>query len=674
MNLRFVPPAVAAVAAVAASALPASGQRPEALQPGDRARAAFADDSLHAYSIDLGEEMFVYGEVRQAVDVVVTVKDPSGAVLGVFDGPGRGVEPFQFETESAGEHLIEVAPFESGRGRYGIQILAAEPVASDPEARLGQLVRVYDGGDRPGGVVGVVEEGRLTVVRAFGMANLVHGVPWEAGTVSNIGSVTKQFTAMALLLLQADGLLRLDDDVRDHIPELPDFGARVTLRHFLNHTSGYREIYNLLPLAGFRGEDSFEREKAIQIVQRQPSLQTPPNTEWNYNNTGYILLSLIVERVSGRPFAEFMKERVFDPLGMGDTRVKMEQGEVIRRSAQGYVPVKEGAGYRTARDLPSSAGAGGVYTTVDDLARWMLNYRDAALGGPEAVQAIATRAVLEDGDTTTYGLGLGIAEMSGRTVYAHTGGDVAHRAYLSYFPELESGVIAMSNNASFDLALGARIARVFFAAELRADDDEAGTSEDAADEEADEAADAGGMPAERVEAIAGAWVISVPGTELDAEITTEDGRLFFQATGQPRVEASPMSDSTVVIAVAQAEFTFRFEADGSSSAATLRQGGLEMPMRRAERQDLTEAALAEFAGRYFSDELEAFYDIELQDGGLVLRHIDMEPVELRHREADDFSTPVIFLASVEFERDDAGRITGFRVSNGRTRGVWFGKT
>lgn len=673
MNLHFSRTALAALLAVM-PVRPASAQTPRPLELDEPARAAFDGDSLHAYSVELGEDMFVYGEVRQAVDVVVAVKDPAGTALGVFDGPGRGgAEPFQFETEAAGRYVIEVAPFEGARGRYGIEILVAEPVASDPEARVAQLTRMYDGGNRPGGVVGVVRDGRLSFVHAFGMANLVHGVPWEAGTVSNIGSVTKQFTAMALLLLEADGALSLDDDVRRHVPELPDFGAPVTLRHFLNHTSGYREIYNLLPLGGFRGEDSFEREKAIQIVQRQPDLQTPPNTEWNYNNTGFILLSLIVERVSGRPFSEFMRERVFEPLGMRDTRVKMVQGEVIPGSAQGYVPVKTGTGWRTARDLPASAGAGGIYTTAEDLARWTLNYRDASLGGPEAVREMATRAVLESGDTTTYGLGLGIGELSGRTVYAHTGGDVAHRAYLSYLPELEAGVVAMSNNASFDLGLGVRIAQAFFAEELEDEEEAEEGQSDAVDEETEEGAAGETMPPERVEAIVGAWVISAPGTQLDADVTTEDGKIFFQAVGQPRLEASPTSDSTVAIAVAQAAFTFHFDADGAANTATLHQGGLDMPMRRTEAEPLDEAALAEFAGRYLSEELETFYEIEAEDGGLVLRHIDMEPVALRHREGDEFTTEVIFLATIEFERDADGRVTGLRVSNGRTRGVWFAK-
>lgn len=646
---------------VAARALP---QEAIPLQPGTAVAGTLSADSRDPYVVNAGAGMFVYGEVRQLdVDVVVVVKDPDGVELRTFDGPARGPEPFQFEAEAAGAYAIEVAPFQGAEGRYEIAVLGIEPVADDPEGRVEQMMRLYDGEDRPGGVVAVVQDGDMSFARAFGMANLTHGVPWEAGTVSNIGSVTKQFTAMGLLLLQAEGKLSLDDDIRAHMPELPDFGTPVTLRRFLNHTSGYREIYNLLPMTGFQGEDAFAREKAIQVVQRQPDLQAVPNTEWNYNNTGYILLSLVVERVSGQSFSDYMQERVFGPLGMSDTRVKMVQGEVIPGSAQGYAHDKRG-GYRATRDLPASAGAGGIYTTAQDLARWMLNYRDAALGGEEAVSAMATPAVLENGDSTGYGLGLGVGELRGRRIYAHTGGDVAHRAYLGYFPELEGGVIVMSNNAAFDLGLGRRVAELFFADDLEAE-------EDAEDEDADEGEGDGGMSLERMEAVAGDWVVDVAGMSLDAEVATEDGRLYFQAAGQPRAEARTLSDSTAVIAAAQAEFTFHFKPDGSTDSATLRQAGAEMSMRRTEKTDLSDEQLQIYAGRYFSEELQTFYEVELEEGKLVVHHLDMEPIPLRHRADDEFSASVFFLATVAFQRSGNGSVTGFTASNGRTKGVWF---
>lgn len=621
-----------------------------------------SSESRDAYLLNADAGTFVYGEVRQIdMDVVITVKDPDGVEIRTFDGPARGPEPFQFEAEAEGAYTIEVAPFQGAEGRYEIMVSTIEPIADDPDGRAEQVTRLYDGEDRPGGVVAVVQDGAMSFARAFGMANLTHGVPWTVETVSNIGSVTKQFTAMGLLLLEAEGKLSLDDDIRTHMPELPDFGAPVTLQHFLNHTSGYREIYNLLPMTGFQGEDFFARTKAIQVAQRQPDLQALPNTEWNYNNTGYILLSLVVERVSGQPFADYMREHVFGPLGMSNTRVKMVQGEVIPGSAQGYASDKN-ARYRATRDLPSSAGAGGIYTTVEDLARWMLNYRNATLGGEAAVSAIVTTAVLENGDSTGYGLGLAVGQLRGRTLYAHTGGDVAHRAYLAYFPEMESGVIVMSNDASFDLRLGRRIAELFFEDDMEAEEDDA---------EADEVDEEGGMSAERIEAVVGEWVVDVAGASLDAEITTEDGRLYFQAAGRPRSEARTLSDSTAVIVAAQAEFTFHFEPDGNVSTATLRQVGAEMSMRRIPNVELSNEQLQAYVGRYFSEELETFYEVKLEDGQLTARHVDMEPMPLRHRSGDEFSASVFFLATVAFQRAGNGSVTGFSASNGRTKGVWF---
>lgn len=657
--------ACAALTLLTALAGVAEAQESRTLREGRAVAGSLASGATDTYTVDLRVGAFVYGEVAQIdVDVAVTVKDPAGETIQSTDVLARGPEIFTFETAAEGTYVIEVAPFEEGSGSYEITLQRVERVARDPDDRLDQMMAPYDGDDRPGVVVGVVDNGELDLVRAYGMANLTHGIAWERGTISNIGSVTKQFTAMGALLLQARGKLSIDDDIRAHIPELPDFGTAITIRHLLNHTGGYREIYNLLPITGMEGEDAFARARAITVVQRQPELQAAPNTEWNYNNTGYILVSLAIERASGQAFADYMREHVFEPLGMTDTRMKMVQGELIPGSAQGYTPV-EGGGFRTTRDLAASAGAGGVYTTVDDLARWMLNYRDATLGGAEAIEALVTTAILESGDSTNYGLGLGLGELGGHTLYSHTGGDVSHRAYLGYLPELESGVIVMSNHASFDLSVGERIAQLFFP-EL--------AEEDAVADDGEVAGEGGGMSDERKEALAGDWVIEVQGISLPMSVTVEDGDVFVEPQGQGRTVARPTSESTLAIAAADATLTFDFEADGTARTGTMAQAGLEMALRRVERTELAAEALTEYVGRYFSDELETFYEVAVDDGGLVLRHIDAaEPLPLRHTGGDDFSGSVVFLNTIAFQRAGNGRITGFTVSNGRTRGVLFRK-
>ena len=614
------------------------------------------------HTLDLDAGMFVHGEVdQQSVDVAVTVTDPSGETVREVDGRTRGLESFNFETEAAGTYVVTVAADDDDAGEYEFRVIRSEPVATDPVERLDQLMSPWDGDDRAGAIAAVVDNGELVHVHTVGMANLSHGVPWQRGTISNIGSVSKQFTAMGLLVLEGRGEISLDDDIREYIPELPDFGEPITPRQLLNHTSGYREIYNLMRIDGFGGEDTFTREHAITVVQRQPELQNRPHTEWNYNNTGFILLSLLVERVTGQSFEDYMRESVFEPVGMTDTRMKMVQGELIPGSAQGYTPA-EGGGYRTTRDLPASAGAGGVYTTVDDLHRWLLNFRDPALGGSEAIEAMTTTAVLESGDSTGYGLGLGLGELGGRTLYSHTGGDVSHRAYLGYLPELESGVILMSNHAAFNLGLGPQVARLFFGDELEPEEEEPVAAEAE-----------GTMSDERKQAIAGDWVLETQGLTIPMTVSVDDGEVYIEFTGQDRTAAQATSDSTVTIAAANANFTFRTDPDGSVTSGVATQGGIELTMRRAERATLTAADLQGYAGRYFSEELEATMHIAVEDGGLVLHQLGQTPQPLSPVSGDSFSAEVFHLNEVAFERAANGRVTGFTVSNGRTRGVLFAK-
>jgi len=492
------------------------------------------------------------------------------------------------------------------------------------------------------------------------MANLSHDVPFTAATASNIGSVTKHFTAMGILLLAQDGELSLEDDIRKHIPELPDFDTPITLKHLLNHTGGYREIYNLLPMTGRQGEDAIRRDEAIRIVQRQPELQAEPGTEFNYNNTGYILLATVIERVSGQSFPEFMRDRVFAPLGMDRTRVKYHQGEIIPESAQGYMPAEDG-GYQEVRDLGGSAGAGGIYTTAADMARWMANWRTGAVGGPEAYEAMTTRAVLANGDTTGYGLGMGVTQLRGRTLYTHTGGDVAHRTYFGYLPELEAGVWISSNNAAFSLAVGPRVIRAFFGDSLEAETEEAATGAEAA---AGEAA----MSGERMEAVTGEWMADAIGLRITVEL--EDGRLFAQPSGQGRLPLAITSDSTAAPEGVDASLVWHFRPDGTVDSATLLQNG-EVALRRVVAVPLDAEALADFAGRYFSEELELVVDVAAtEEGTLTVTVPTGDEVELEHLEGTSFSGPFPY-ATVDFDRLPNGRVTGFTAANGRTKGVYF---
>ncbi len=304
----------------------------------------------------------------------------------------------------------------------------------------------FEGDDRPGALVAVLEGGEVVFEKAYGMANLTHGVPMTVQTRTNIGSTSKQFTAMALALLDQRGDLDLDDDVRDYIPELPDLGETVTIRNLLTHTSGYREFLNLLALTGRRIDKGsyIDRTEIVQMIQRQPALQDSPGTVWNYNNSGYAMAAMIVERVTGETFPDWMAANVFEPLGMSHTVVRADPTVIVRNSAQGYLASEDGL-WRDAVDLYGAMGAGGMYTTVGDLALWVENFETATLGGADVIREMTTPYVLEDGTATEYGLGLFIDEVGGQRRFQHGGADNAHRSMISFFPEINAGVIVEFN-------------------------------------------------------------------------------------------------------------------------------------------------------------------------------------------------------------------------------------
>lgn len=644
--------------------IPLHAQEVVKLQIGDTIESELSSDGKDIYAIELGENSFVFGYADQlSVDVVVTIYGPDNSRIAEVDGPGVGPEYFQFDSDVAGAYRIEVTPFEEASGSYTMVMEMAEPVATDPDARVDQLMVLYNRESSPGVVVAVMQGEDIAFQKAYGMANMSHDIPFTTDTITNIGSTSKQFTAMGIMLLVADGKLSLDDDIRMHIPELPDLGSVVTIRNLLTHTSGYREFLNQLLMTGrILGEgDHIAREELIEIVQRQPELQNEPGAEWNYNNTAFGLLAVVIERISEQDFPEWMSENVFSPLEMNDTRVRAHVGEIIPNSAQGYVPATEG-GIREATDISASMGAGGIYTTVGDLAKWMRNYHTAELGGQESIDAITTPFVLTSGDTTGYGLGLMIDEVRGLRRYNHGGADTAHRSTFVYFPDLEAGFTVQSNYGAFNGSIAGEIAELFFGDQMEPDDemDEVAENSDF---------DPESYNPEDFDDFAGQYELDIaPGFILT--FSREGDNFFTQATGQPQFPIFVTSDSTFMLQVVEASLTFHRESDGSVNSVTLHQGGDNLAHRIAD--DTAPVVLEDYVGRYFSEELETFYDLVLEDSSLVLQHRRIPDITLNHSKSDSFAGGQ-GIATVEFDRGDDGSVSGLRVGNGRTRNVRFTK-
>ena len=293
----------------------------------------------------------------------------------------------------------------------GVAALAPASAAAQrpPDALAAAVDSVFAfAGEVPGCAVGIARGGRPVLTRAYGMADLEQRTRNTPETVFESGSVAKQFTAAALLLLEQDGRLSLDDDVRRYLPELPEMGARITLRHLLTHTSGLREQWSLLAIAGNPpGSQVHSLATVLDVVSRQRALNFTPGEEYLYTNTGYALAALVVERVSGRGFAEFSEERLFRPLGMAHTRWRDDFRRLVPGRATGYA-AGQGSVFRLDMPFTNVVGNGGMLTTVGDLLRWnaFLDSPSALPGGATLVRALATPGRLTGGRVLPYGLGL----------------------------------------------------------------------------------------------------------------------------------------------------------------------------------------------------------------------------------------------------------------------------
>lgn len=334
-----------------------------------------------------------------------------------------------------------------------VLLLAAAPphAAEAQEPSVGQRVDAvfadYNRSDSPGCAVGVYRNGEILETRGYGMADLEQRVAIGSRTVFDIGSTSKQFTAASIALLAQDGKLSLDDNVREYIPELPEYEHPITIRNMLNHTSGLRDYIELMLLAGVDIDDVTGSDDALAIITRQRALNFEPGSEWLYSNSGYFLASVIVERVSGKSLREFAEARIFEPLGMRHTQYRDDYRLVIPNRASAYAPRPDG-GYAIDMSNWQQVGDGAVFTTVEDLLRWDRNFYEPRVGGQRLSEDLLTAGVLNDGETLDYALGLFHGDYRGLPTVSHGGSWGGYRAELLRFPEEHFSVAVLCNLAT----------------------------------------------------------------------------------------------------------------------------------------------------------------------------------------------------------------------------------
>src|SRR5690349_17905095 len=300
----------------------------------------------------------------------------------------------------------------------------------------------------PGCALAVYRDAKIIYAKGYGLANIEEDVPITPQSVFDIGSTSKQFTAAGILLLEKQGKLSLNDDIRKYIPELPDYGQKISILQLLNHTSGLRDYLALMELAGINTDSVTTDEDALAMILRQKALNFAPGNDWLYSNTGFFLLSAIVKRVSGKTLREFAAENIFTPLEMTHTQFRDDHTSLIANRAPAYDPKENGVGFRLNVTYFEQTGDGAVHTSVEDLLKWDENFYSGRIGGKGFLAEIQEQGKLNNGKVLDYAKGLFIQDYRGLHTVSHGGSWGGYRAEMLRFPEQHFSVACLCNVGS----------------------------------------------------------------------------------------------------------------------------------------------------------------------------------------------------------------------------------
>ncbi len=517
--------------------------------------------------------------------------------------------------------------------------------AQQPELAA-RVDRVFARFDRstPGCAVGLGKDGKALYTQGYGSANLEYRVPLTDSSVMESGSVAKQFTAAALVLLQQDGKLSIDDDIRKYLPEVPNFGKTITIRNLLTHTSGLRDQWGLLGIEG-RGPGLQVHSPAttLDLVVHQKMLNFAPGSEYLYSNTGYALAGIIIQRVSGQSMQEFMRERLFVPLGMTHTQLRDDYTRVVPNRATAYAP--SDSGYKQDMPFTNMIGNGGVLSTMSDLLKWNENLDHPVVGGPSFTSTMETRMRLTSGRTIPYALGLENAEYDGVREVGHSGSTAGYRTFLARYPDQHVSVAVWCSNASVNpTSLAHQVADLVLTKPPRT-------------------TQAGAAVVHLSPAELGKWagVYRDPHTDQVFALRAADTALVATGTA-PLLPLSPDRFRSGTSNVA-------FTANGAHRSFILARASGDTSRFEEVSPAAASIRISEYTGRYTSDELDVALEIVGRDGALFLRRRPNDEMKLRPTYVDAFQAPGV--GSLRFRRDARGAIDGFSIYAGRVLDVRF---
>jgi CubicO group peptidase (beta-lactamase class C family) len=528
------------------------------------------------------------------------------------------------------------------------------------EQRMDTIFKKYNHSQGPGCAVAVIEDGRVIFEKTYGMANLEYRQPLTANSVLDIGSLTKQFTGLAISTLIQQGKLSLNDDIRKYLPWVPDFGKVITIDMLIRHTSGLRDYPEALMAAGWRYNELATLADVKQLVEKQQDLDFIPGTQESYCNTGYVLLAAIVEKVSNETFPVWMKENVFKPLKMDASFILDDAGRVIPDLATSYA--LNGQDYSKYSDVLSAYGSGSMYSSLADLAKWVIRFQERIrLKDPIYVRMVQEGS-LNSGEKVPYGFGLEIGLEQGLKTISHTGAWVGYRTNIRNYPDQHFAFITLSNADDNDLSgpYARAIAAVFLRNQFKGE---------AVDQV--KAMPTRAIPLTVLNKYTGDWLLGPPANKVFG-FTVDSGHLTLHINGA----TFPLEAKT--------DHQFYFAADnsaidfGSAETFSYESPTNTIPGKRIKKNSNTAVfspnseQLRAYCGTFYCAELETRYTVYTLNGKLMIHHFrrgdfELNPVKDR---SGAFTSDI---GTLDFYSNQQQPISGFKLSGDRIRNIRFRK-
>jgi CubicO group peptidase (beta-lactamase class C family) len=518
---------------------------------------------------------------------------------------------------------------------------------SQQEVEVDHLIRQYYQEDAPGVTVAIVKDGATVYKQAVGLANLSYRIPISDATVFQLASVSKHFTAYLALLLEQEGKLRMEEDVRTYLPELEKLPHRITLTQLANHTHGLPNVSELANIKGFGLSDRMWHRDVVDMALRIETFNFQPGERYEYNNTGFVLLAEVIERQSGMPFQEALDQYIFAPLEMKNTLAVASPDQIVPHKIASYA-MRNGR-YVRFEDNIMSNGSSGVHTTIDDLARWT-KYFQATVNDENSLFARMLQAsVLNSGTTIPYGLGLETKNYKGVTAVFHGGGSAGHRAYTLHIPAHNLSVLVLGNgNDYWPLALAYEIVDLYLGDLLIADAPVVTHSQN-------------------LKSYEGTYAFC-PGNYY--HFTSQNDSLFLEILGNPgRFYLQPLGNHAFVYPFyPAAKFIFDDQRVDLSIADFIYQcPAVTTPVLTTYSTE----ALAKFTGFYRNEALNTTYEIVAENEQLIARHPINHDIALIGLEGNSFFSMQGFFAKLDFEEGQEGECTGFRLSGQNLKNLLF---